>query len=206
MKVRMPHNAAALLLGGLAVVIASTGTAVAATGQIVNIADPTTAANKAKVDSSGRLNVTGPVTANPAAPSTFFHGVGSINSSGGCVPVYIPPAGKAAVVLNLQATAYAIGTPSGSLLRFWISSTSSPCGSAPTMFMAVGDKPATVVQSLQAGWGIPTGSALYADVFNAGDEWLATAQGYTTASATVPAAAAVPAAAPAQTGPAAPTR
>ena len=41
MKVRMPHNTAALLLGGLAVVIAGTGKAVAATGQVVNIADGT---------------------------------------------------------------------------------------------------------------------------------------------------------------------
>lgn len=54
----------AFVVGGLAVALASAGTAVAATGSLVNIADPTNAAYLAKVSSAGKLltQVSGSVT------------------------------------------------------------------------------------------------------------------------------------------------
>jgi hypothetical protein len=56
----------------LALSIAVTGTAWAATGQLVNIADPTAAGNIAKVDSTGALKTTAPATPPqpPAKPLT----------------------------------------------------------------------------------------------------------------------------------------
>jgi hypothetical protein len=67
-------------IGFLALVVASTGTAVAATGTVVNIADGANAARVAHVDSSGRLMTNigsnGIVFARPAPATTpFFEGV-----------------------------------------------------------------------------------------------------------------------------------
>jgi hypothetical protein len=55
-RLRPPSTGTAI--GLLALSIAVTGTAFAATGQLVNIADGTTAANVAKVDPTGALNTT----------------------------------------------------------------------------------------------------------------------------------------------------
>lgn len=55
------------ILGGLALFVALGGTAAAATGSLVNIADPSNSANLAHVDSAGRLQVgdsAGPLSAN----------------------------------------------------------------------------------------------------------------------------------------------
>jgi hypothetical protein len=60
MRISRPSTGA--ILGGVALFVALGGSALAATGQIVNIADPTTAANKAKVDSTGALKTTGTAT------------------------------------------------------------------------------------------------------------------------------------------------
>src|SRR5437588_845648 len=77
MRIRFPQNALALSIGGLALVIATTGTAVAATGSATNITDPVNAAYKAHVDSTGRLStvgaVSGTVATRPVPPSTVFN-------------------------------------------------------------------------------------------------------------------------------------
>src|SRR4051794_21115126 len=57
------------ILGAIALFVALGGTALAATGTIVNIADGTTAANVAKVDSGGALRT----SAIPAAPTKPFN-------------------------------------------------------------------------------------------------------------------------------------
>src|SRR5438552_1758168 len=66
------------ILGGVALFIALGGTALAATGQIVNIADPTTPANMAKVDSTGALKTAGTATVSgfigQTIPKTAFFG------------------------------------------------------------------------------------------------------------------------------------
>jgi hypothetical protein len=61
----------AMVVAIVALVAATTGTALAATGQLVNIVDPTNAANAAKVDASGALKTT---TAGSVrvTPSTSF--------------------------------------------------------------------------------------------------------------------------------------
>lgn len=56
---RITRPSTGTVLGGLALFVALGGTAAAATGQIVNIADPTNAGNIAKVDSGGALKVKG---------------------------------------------------------------------------------------------------------------------------------------------------
>jgi hypothetical protein len=76
-----------LVIACLALLLAAGGTSyatVAATGNPVNIVDPVTAANKAKVTGDGKLNVgdgNGPLTVDgtvgsrPVAPSSPFHAV-----------------------------------------------------------------------------------------------------------------------------------
>lgn len=61
-------------MGAACMAVIGTGTAVAATGQIVNIADGTNASYVAKVDSSGALKVADV----PAAPSKPFLSDGSV--------------------------------------------------------------------------------------------------------------------------------
>ncbi|MBV9870035.1 MAG: hypothetical protein JO214_05380 [Frankiaceae bacterium] len=55
---KMRGNLASLIIGGLLVAVIGAGTAVAATGQVVNIADGTNEAHVAKVDASGALRTT----------------------------------------------------------------------------------------------------------------------------------------------------
>lgn len=65
MKAPRSSNALALAVGLLALAIATTGSAMAATGQLVNIADGKNAGQLAKVDALGRLLVgdgSGPLT------------------------------------------------------------------------------------------------------------------------------------------------
>ena len=73
MRVRPPSPA--LVISCLALLLALGGTSFAAanaTGNAVNITDPVTATNKAKVDSSGKLQVAvnGTAGARPVAPAT----------------------------------------------------------------------------------------------------------------------------------------
>ena len=73
MRIRPPSPA--LVISCLALLLALGGTsfaAVNATGNAVNIVDPVTAANKAKVDTSGKLQVAvnGTAGARPVAPAT----------------------------------------------------------------------------------------------------------------------------------------
>ena len=73
MRIRPPSPA--LVISCLALLLALGGTsfaAVNATGSAVNITDPVTAANKAKVDGTGKLqvNVNGTAGARPVPPST----------------------------------------------------------------------------------------------------------------------------------------
>jgi hypothetical protein len=58
----IPRPSPGTILGAVALFVALGGTALAATGTVVNIADPTTAANKAKVDTTGALKTAGTAT------------------------------------------------------------------------------------------------------------------------------------------------
>ena len=61
------------ILGGIALFVALGGTALAATGQLVNIADPSNSSYVAKVDSSGALRTSSP----PGRPFASYAYVGT---------------------------------------------------------------------------------------------------------------------------------
>jgi hypothetical protein len=70
---RKPRPTLGTVLGGLALFVAMGGTAMAATGTVVNIADGTTATNLAKVDATGALRTsTAGTTVVRATPSPSF--------------------------------------------------------------------------------------------------------------------------------------
>lgn len=76
------------ILGGVALFVALGGTALASTGQLVNIADPTTATNLAKVDSSGALKTSGSAAVSGFVGQTipknpFFAESFLLNANGG---------------------------------------------------------------------------------------------------------------------------
>jgi hypothetical protein len=83
-RLRLPSPA--LVVAVIAVVLALGGVAFAATGQLVNIVDPTNSANAAKVTSGGELRVASRSQAAPAATPLRF--VGSIVA--GLTPVFGP--------------------------------------------------------------------------------------------------------------------
>lgn len=105
-------------LGWIALFVAIGGTAYAAT-TVVNLADPTTPANVAHVDASGKVYVgdgAGPVTVDGTvsalqAPSTFFHSAVGVTSSTGCVPSGVP-SGKALVARQVRVDPYDNPSPS----------------------------------------------------------------------------------------------
>jgi hypothetical protein len=88
---RFSRPSTGTILGALALFVALGGTALAATGTIVNIADPTTASNVAHVDATGRLEVgdgSGPLTIDgtvsgrPAAPASPWRSSQDIQGGG----------------------------------------------------------------------------------------------------------------------------
>jgi hypothetical protein len=109
---RFSRPSTGTILGALALFIALGGTALAATGTVVNIADPTTASHIAKVDANGKLQIgggpvslTGTATTQIAAPSTYLHSR-SFPSAGNCTVVATPPAGKAMIVRDMRINVY----------------------------------------------------------------------------------------------------
>jgi len=99
---RRPSLPTAIAL--LALAVATTGTAAAATGQLVNISDPTTAANVARVDAAGALKTTtsGTVSARPTPPASTFDTFGSITNfyKNGSQYLVITPATSATVAIT----------------------------------------------------------------------------------------------------------
>jgi hypothetical protein len=83
---RISRPSTGTILGAIAVFIALGGTAVAATGTVVNIADPTTATHKAKVDATGALRTAGTATVSgyvgQAIPASPFFGNADLLASG----------------------------------------------------------------------------------------------------------------------------
>jgi len=111
---RLPHPSPTLVIACLALLLAAGGVSYAtvkATGQAVNITDPNSAGNVAKVDGSGRLmvgdnsgplTVDGAVTASDALPKNFAKlNLGTTSSQDGvCYPVGFP-SGKALVIKSI---------------------------------------------------------------------------------------------------------
>jgi hypothetical protein len=159
---RFSRPSTGTILGAVALFVALGGTALAATGTVVNIADPTTAANVAKVDANGRLQVgggpvslTGTVTTQIAAPSTYLHS-SSFPTGGTCTVVATPPTGKAMIVRDVRINVYKDPMPgSGQYVAFY---NDTGC------FNLVADaNPATVGETVlpfDPGLGIRVGSVL----------------------------------------------
>lgn len=102
-------NTLAFAMGGLALAIISTGSAVAATGQVVNLADGSNPSHVAKVDASGHLlaSVSGSVATHLATISNFSRGTNAVvgdNTTASCSVIYEPPTGKAAILRHLEAS------------------------------------------------------------------------------------------------------
>ena len=101
MRTRLPSPA--LVVSCVALLVALGGTsyaAVAVTGSAVNITDPGIAANKAKVDGTGKLqvNVNGIAGARPVAPSTPWSADVSISAG-----AYVPLLGPKSSPINLTS-------------------------------------------------------------------------------------------------------
>ena len=194
---RIPKPSPALLVGLLALVIALTGTAVAATGSLVNIADGTTATHVAKVDAvgklavgdgSGALTVDGTVTAQVAAPSAYWRTSGTAGAS--CTAIASPPAGKAVILKTVTINLYA--APSGSLNgnNFIPVYNNTTCTGSPIWDMTP-TQLGPQVMTFEPGVGIPAGQALSTEDFSgAGFGIEVYATGYTVSSSAVPASAA----------------
>src|SRR3954469_6618428 len=108
---RLRHPSPAAVLAFIALMVALGGTALAATGQLVNIADGTNASRLTKVDvdgklavgdGSGSLTVDATVTNREAPASTWLRFVKNANGGSGCFNFYTPPAGKSAIIKTLH--------------------------------------------------------------------------------------------------------
>ncbi len=180
----------AVVLAGLAVVIAMSGTAVAA-GQLVSIVDKSTG-KSAKVTGGG-LKVNGSVTAREAGPTDLVSAVGESFSSSPstCTKVYEPPSGKALILTGTEVAAYSVGT-SGNVHRIFVSPTATPCtfGSGRGLVgLATLTSPGTVVRQYPAGVPVPNGSAVYTNQFvqgGAANSATVAIDGYLVPGGTVP--------------------
>lgn len=174
-------------LGALSTAVAAGGVAVAATGQIVNIADGTTA-KIAKVDGVGRLNVVGSVVAQDASPSSMLRAQ-VYNTSENCTRVYAPPSGKAAIITAIQATDYDPSPGGTTLLRFYLGPTTSPCsrlvvdvvGQPTGGYFPIDPKPGIAVP---AGWALSVEQLRW--TAPAAHFWSVSVEGYTVGTSQVP--------------------
>jgi hypothetical protein len=156
----------------------------------------------AKVNSLGQqlAAITGSVTANVAYPtSAIVHSLGTPSpddcTSGSCVVVIAPPAGKALVVTSIHVDAYSVSSPgAGKFIIFYRSSDGTCSNSSLDLAMEIVNPGVVGVIDLQydlpGGMPIPAGKALCAD--NASPASIGaqvTAWGYSVPSTSVPATA-----------------
>jgi hypothetical protein len=191
---RFSRPSTGTILGAIAVFVALGGTAFAAGATVVNIADPTTPANVAHVDKTGRLQVAAQVanTVNTqlAPPSAYLHTTTfAVTSSRGCLVIATPPAGKAMIVRDARIDVFADPSPGPDedLLIFGDTTCTSQVGDV---------NPATVGETVlpfDPGLGIKAGSGLSARA-NGMVEAEVYTDGYAVASGSVPTAPAAPAA------------
>ena len=150
------------VLGGLALLVAMSTTAVAATGTIVNIADPTVASRVARVDPSGRLQVGGLVSTQPAPPTTLWRAVGIADN---CTVIAAPPAGKTVIVRELSATVYGGTATDFDGLNFVTFYNNNSCSGLPIWdLMPTGN--GTYDMHFDPGLGIPPTGALSAQDYS----------------------------------------
>lgn len=120
-KVQRARPSTGTVLGLVALFVALGGTALAATGQLVNIVDGTNGSNLAKVNGSGQLQVGGTVKASDGSGpltvdgrtgdgdvATAFRHSEFVPNGQPCDPLVTAPAGKALVVRTVSLDAYVI--------------------------------------------------------------------------------------------------
>ena len=151
------------ILGVIALVVAMAGTAFAATGQLVNIADGSNAARLAHVNSSGQLQtqVNGSITSREAVPADLYRARTNTNGAS-CVPVATPPASSALVIKTVNVDVVSVGG-SGSFVTFSIGAV---CGSSFLSDVELTAK-GLVTVPFDPGVAIPSGQRLWANVFSA---------------------------------------
>lgn len=118
----------ALVVAFIALLIALGGTAYAATATIVNIADPTTPANVAKVDATGALktSVVGTVNVRPLQPATPFNFTALSFTDGGQTGQFAPTS----ATVDMTGTRVANGTAGATnvdLYEYGFASTATSC-------------------------------------------------------------------------------
>jgi hypothetical protein len=179
----------AMVVAIIAVVVATAGTAFAATGQLVNIVDPGNAARAAKVDSTGKLNVgdgSGPLsvdgttTSRESPASTLVRGRAIAPSS--CSQILAAPAGKALVIKTIHVDTYSNPSPNqGNYVGIYVGAS---CDS-----LALFVNPATLGLTsipLDPGVTVPAGKSLSA--LSGGSVGVEVyAMGYTVPASSVPA-------------------
>jgi hypothetical protein len=185
------------ILGAVALFVALGGTALAATGTIVHIADPVHPARVAHVDGAGKLligdgagnmTVDGTVTAQSAPPSAFWRASGTASSS--CSQIGAPPAGKAVILRSITINVYSApaGTFSGN--TFITVFNNSSCTGTPIWDVTPTQLGVTTMQ-FDPGVAIPSSGALsVSDFSGAGYGIEAYATGYTVPASAVPSSAA----------------
>jgi len=176
-------------LAAVALFVALGGTALAATGQIVNIADPSNAAHVTHVDATGHLQVAGPVsgtvTSQQAAPSNLVHIAALQVQNFACVVIARPPAGKALIVQQIRLNVFQAAA-SGDRALIYANPTCADSG-----IISIVNEPAIgqLTVPLAAGAAIPAGSAV--SLIVAGTFQIeAFIDGYVVPASQVPAAAA----------------
>jgi hypothetical protein len=147
-------------LGAVALFVALGGTALAATGQIVNVADPSNAAHVAHVDATGHLQVAGPVsgtvTSQQAPPSNLVHIAALQVRNFACVVIATPPAGKALIVQQIRLNVFQ-APASGDRILIYANSTCADSG-----IVSIVSEPAVgqLTVPFAAGTPIPAGSGV----------------------------------------------
>jgi hypothetical protein len=175
----------ALVVAVLALLLAAGGGAFAAvrsTGNPVNIVDGTSAANVAKVSSSGSLQVSGSVTVSQASASNYLRGAAFGLSSTACQSVLSPPSGKAMIVTEVVVDTFSDPSPgSAQAVGIWLGSGGCQQEVADVNPPTVG--PAVV--NFAPGLAVPAGATLSVDVRGA-IQAEAFAFGYAVSSSSVP--------------------
>jgi hypothetical protein len=159
---RFSRPSTGTILGAVALFVALGGTALAATGTVVNIADPTTASHVAKVDANGKLQIgggpvslSGTATTQLAAPTAYVHRFGFDNSSS-CTVIAQPPTGKAMIVRDVRIDVYEDPSPGISQLVALYDDTTCSDLIADVNPPTIGE----TVLPFDPGVGIPAGSSL----------------------------------------------
>jgi hypothetical protein len=191
---RIGKPSPALVVAIIALCVAAGGTAYAATGSLVNITDPVNAAQKAKVDTAGRLNVgdgsgaltiDGSTTSRESPTNLLFRS--QAFPSGTCSVLATPPPGRALIIKSIAVDVIGLTSPAGggTYAGFWLGSSSCESFVMDINPPGVG----LINQPFEPGLAVPAGKSLW--VYSNAISSEVFAFGYSVPASAVPAAAAV---------------